>query len=245
MKVVSGLLLLSASTVAVLAGGGARAADMPGDYPTLPPAALERPAAHSEYLTSGWYLRGDLAYRFQHIGASSSGDFTQVPNPTSAKQDNAYVFGLGAGIKRDWIRLDVTGDYGWRSKYKAEYTGGEFTGDLETFTVLANGYIDLGTWYGVTPYFGAGIGAANLIFSSYQNANATAPMPSTAVPDSRWNMAWAVMAGLSYSITPNMLVDIGYRHVDMGDITGGPNDQLTVKKLTGDEVRLGFRYLLD
>ena len=246
MRVVSGLVLLSASVMAVLVlnGSGAAAADMPGDYPTLPPPTLER-SERPEYFTSGWYLRGDLGYRFQHIGESSSGDLTQVPAPTSGKIDNTYVFGFGAGIKRDWLRLDVTGDYGWRSKYQAEYAGGTFSGKVESFTVMGNGYIDLGTWYGITPYVGAGIGGANLIFSSYENPNATAPMPSTAVPVSRWNLAWALMAGVSYAVAPNMLIDVGYRHIDMGDVSGGPSEQLTVKKLTGDEVRVGFRYLLD
>lgn len=247
MRVVSGLVYLSASTVALLVAGGASAADMPRDYPnvTLPPPALERPVERPQYLTSGWYLRGDIGYRFQHIGESSSGDLTQVPAPTSTKQNDSYVFGLGAGIKQDWLRLDVTGDYAWRSKYQADYTGGTFSGKVESFTVMGNGYVDLGTWYGITPYVGAGIGGANLIFSSYENPTAVAPMPSTAVPVSRWNLAWSVMAGLSYTVAPNILVDVGYRHIDMGDISGGPNSQLTVKKLTGDEVRIGFRYLLD
>lgn len=245
MKFLSGLVVMSASMVAVLAAGSAGAADMPGDYPTLPPPTLERPVERPQYLTSGWYLRGDIGYRFQHIGESSSGNAAQIPNPTSAKQDDAYVFGFGAGIKREWFRLDVTGDYGWRSKYEAEFNGGTFSGKVESFTVMGNGYVDLGTWYGVTPYVGAGIGGANLIFSSYENPSATAPMVSTAVPVSRWNLAWAVMAGLSYAVAPNILIDVGYRHIDMGDISGGPNEQLTVKKLTGDEVRIGFRYLLD
>lgn len=245
MRVLSGLVYASASAVAVLAGASARAADMPGDYPTLPPPALERPLDRPHYLTSGWYLRGDIGYRFQRTGTSSSSDPTQVPNPTSAKQDNAYMFGFGAGIKQDWLRLDVTGDYGWRAKYQADYTGGTLSGKIESFTVLGNAYIDLGTWYGVTPYVGAGLGAANVIFSSYENPNAAPPMPSTAVPVNRWNLAWAVMAGLSYSVAPNILIDVGYRHVELGDVSGGPSGQLTVKKLSGDEVRLGFRYLLD
>lgn len=246
MRVVSGLLYFSASAVwALIGGAGALAADMP-DYPsvTLPPPSVERSIERVEY-SSGWYLRGDLGYRFQKIGESSSSDTTQAPNPTSATQDNAFIFGFGAGLKRDWLRLDLTGDYGWRSKYNADYAGGTISGKVESFNVLANAYIDLGTWYGITPYVGAGIGAANLVFSGYQDPNATGTLPSTAVPAQQWNMAWAVMAGLSYTVARNLLLDVGYRHIDMGDIIGGQNGQLTVKKLTGDEIRVGFRYLLD
>ena len=240
-------LALSAPILISGAMPSALAADMPGDYSpiSLPPSSQERPLQRVE-LSSGWYLRGDLAYRFQGIGDLSSLDTTSVPSPSGAKLDNAFVFGFGAGIKQDWLRLDLTGDYGWRSKYTADASaGGTISGKVESFTVLGNVYADLGTWYGFTPYIGAGLGAANLNFSSYQYANAVAPMESTAVPVQRWNFAWAAMAGVSYNVAHNVLLDIGYRHIDMGDISGGPASNLSVKKFTGDEIRLGFRYLLD
>jgi len=224
----------------------AQAADMPG-YPTLPPPfhLQERPQQLVE-LSSGWYLRGDIGYRFQHIGSSSSGDTTLVPSLDGAKLDNTFMGGLGAGYKTGWFRFDLTGDYGWRGKYNATTTSGTtITGKIDSFTVMLNGYVDLGTWVGITPYVGAGIGGANLIFSSYENPLAAAPMPSTAVPIHRWNTAWAAMAGLSYNFAPNLLLDVGYRHVDMGDVSGGPSSQLTVKRLTGDEIRVGIRYLID
>jgi opacity protein-like surface antigen len=222
----------------------AMAADMP-DYPSLPFPAQEKSLRQVE-LFSGWYLRGDIGYRFQRTGSSSSGNTTLVPSPNSPKLDNTFMGGLGAGFKEQWFRTDVTGDYGWRSKYSAtSVTGATFTGKVESFTMMANGYVDLGTWAGFTPYIGAGIGAANVVFSGYENSTAVSPMPSTAIPTHRWNLAWAAMAGVSYNIAHNLLLDVGYRHVDLGDVNGGPNGQLTVKHLTGDEVRVGLRYLLN
>src|SRR5665647_2496006 len=238
-------LVVSGSALA-LSAALAQAADMP-DYPTLPPPFLlqERPQQPVE-LSSGWYLRGDIGYRFQHIGSSSSGDTTMVPSLDSAKLDNAFLGGLGAGYKAGWFRFDLTGDYGWRGKYNATTTGGTtIAGKIDSFTVMLNGYLDLGTWAGITPYVGAGIGGANLIFSGYENPSAAAPMPSTAVPIHRWNTAWAAMAGVSYNFARNLLLDVGYRHADMGDVNGGPSGQLTVKRLTGDEIRVGIRYLID
>jgi opacity protein-like surface antigen len=225
----------------------ALAADVPGDYSpiSLPPPSQERAPQRIE-LSSGWYLRGDLAYRFQHIGESSSLDTTSVPSPSGAKLDNAFILGLGGGIKQGWLRLDLTGDYGWRSKYNADAAGGgTIAGKVESYTVLGNAYADLGTWYGFTPYIGAGLGAANLNLSGYEYPAAVAPMASTAVPVQRWNFAWAAMAGVSYNVGHNLLVDIGYRHIDMGDISGGSSSNLSVKKFTGDEIRVGLRYLLD
>jgi opacity protein-like surface antigen len=64
--------------------------------------------------------------------------------------------------------------------------------------------------------------------------------------DLRWNLAWSVMAGVSFSVAYHALIDIGYRHIEMGDVVGGPaGNQLTLDNLTGDEIRIGFRYLLN
>lgn len=236
--VVTGVAM-AASTI------GALAADMPGYPPLSMPFPSEKTPQRVEF-SSGWYLRGDLAYRFQRIGQSSSGDTTAVPAIGSAKFNNAFVGAIGAGFKAGWFRMDLTGDYATRVKYEATTAAGDtLSGKIESFTVMGNGYVDLGTWYGITPYIGAGIGAANVIFSNYEYANARAPLASTADPVHRWNLAWSVMAGASYPLAPNLLLDVGYRHVDLGDVNGGPGKQLTVKKLTGDEIRLGIRYLID
>ena len=64
----------------------------------------------------------------------------------------------------------------------------------------------------------------------------------------KWNFAWAYMAGVSYRVTGNYIVDLGYRHVNMGDITTARDsvgNDLAFKKLSSDEIRLGFRYVLD
>ncbi len=238
--------LVVASAVTLSLVGAGHAADVP-DYRSLPsPLPTQESSLQRVEISSGWYLRGDIGYRFQNIGSSSSADTTMVPSLDSAKVVNAVMGSLGAGYKAGWFRADLTGDYGWRGKYNATTTGGTaIAGKIDSFTVMANGYLDLGTWTGITPYVGAGIGGADLIFSSYENPSAVAPMLSTAVPIHRWNVAWAAMAGLSYNFAPNLLLDVGYRHVEMGDVSGGPNGQLTVKRLTGDEIRVGVRYLLD
>jgi opacity protein-like surface antigen len=222
----------------------AQAADIP-DYPSLPLPSREK-LLQSVELSSGWYLRGDIGYQFRHAGSSLSGDTTLVPSPASAKLDNAFMAGIGAGYKAHWFRVDLTGDYSWRSKYNATTVSGTtIDGKINAFTVMFNGYLDLGTWFGITPYVGAGIGGADLVFSGYRNPSAAASMPSSAPMSERWNLAWAAMAGLSYNFAPNLLLDVGYRHVDMGDVSGGPNNHLTIKRLTGDEIRVGIRYLID
>ncbi len=231
-------LVVSGAALA-MSGAGAVAADMP-DYPSLPFPSRESPL-QIDQLASGWYLRGDVGYRFQRIRSASN----PANDYTASSIKNAFMGGGGAGIKAKWFRADITGDYGWRSLYSGSTASGANTvsAKIDTFTVLLNGYLDLGTWSGFTPYVGGGIGGAYVGTSSYETVP---PQPALTPTVSRWNVAWAAMAGVSYNLSYNLLLDVGYRHVDMGDVIGGPtSNQLTVKKLTGDEIRIGIRYLLD
>jgi opacity protein-like surface antigen len=55
------------------------------------------------------------------------------------------------------------------------------------------------------------------------------------------------MAGISYKISQNYAVDLGYRHISFGEATTGVDffgNQLTFKKLSADEIRLGLRWSL-
>ena len=76
------------------------------------------------------------------------------------------------------------------------------------------------------------------------------PNPSTVGGDDDWRFTWAVMAGISYAINQNLALDLGYRFLDIQDgkavrtvlPTGGTIDY---KDLYSQEVRLGFRWLVD
>jgi opacity protein-like surface antigen len=231
--------LLVSSAALAISGTLARAADMP-DYPSLPLPSHEKSLQFDE-LISGWYLRGDAGYRFQHVSSASDPANDYAGNSIK----NAFIGGVGAGFKADWFRADITGDYGWRSLYSGSNASNSnsVTAKFDTITVMLNGYFDLGSWAGFTPYVGGGIGGAYVSMSSYE----TMPPQAILVPSvSHWNVAWAVMAGASYNLSYNVLLDVGYRHIDMGDVIGGPTaNELTVKRLTGDEVRVGLRYVLD
>ena len=236
---------VAVGVLATIFAANAQAADVPR-YRTLPPSPpplplQEKPLSVDEFV-SGWYLRGDLGYRFQHVRSASDPSTSDFVNNSI---HNAAMGGLGAGYKAQWFRVDLTGDYGWRSLYSGTSASGAsgVSNKIDTFTVMVNGYLDLGTWAHITPYVGAGIGGAYLSMSSYE----TTPVTVAAVPTvARWNVAWAAMAGLSYNLSHNLLVDIGYRHVALGDVIGGPtSNQIKIKALTGDEIRVGLRYLLD
>lgn len=218
----------------------ATAADMPKEYPPLPPPTA--PVLRSA-VNSGWYVRGDLGYGWGRINGAQSA--TGFPDPTNNSLGNAATAGLGFGIKRGWIRTDVTADYLSDMKYRGTVaTPDDVTAKMSAWSVLFNGYLDLGSWYRVSPYIGAGIGAANVKTSDYQSA--VSP-PFAGGSSSQWNFAWAAMAGVGITVSPNLIADVGYRYLNLGDIKSAsdPSGAMTFKNIAAHEVRVGLRWSLD
>ena len=225
--------------------GAAQAADLPRRYPPLPPPMVQTPPLLVDEFASGWYLRGDVGYRFNKVDSVTNAGARAI---ISDNLSESWMGGVGAGYKFQWFRTDLTADYGTRAKYTGDTTSmpGDFTAKIDSFTAMANIYGDLGTWWGLTPYIGAGFGTTRLSTSDFSQHF----LPAVAAVDTtnKWNFAWAYMAGISYRISGNYNIDLGYRHIDMGDVTTGRDssgNRLTFKKMSADEVRLGVRYLID
>ncbi len=218
-----------------------QAADV-SKWPSLPlPRALAENSLPMAPDAFGPYIRADLAYRVQRVGSAS---VMIPPNPADNSLKNTVMVGVRYGYKFKWVRFDITADYGFRSKYAGSTGGvGMYSAKIDSMSVLANGYLDLGTWFGLTPYVGAGVGGSNLTTSEYGTPN---PIFTTVPTNSRWNMAWAYMAGASLALSPKAMIDIGYRHIQLGDAIGGPSaNTLTIKNISADEIRVGLRWLLD
>ena len=121
----------------------------------------------------GWYIRGDIDYHWVDFGGA---DYILYGEATGqrGKFDEGELKGamsLGAGIGyqiNDYFRVDLTGDYFFESDFEGSTSGfcqgvpctSDDRSSMQAFLLLANAYVDLGTYYGFTPYVGAGIGGA-------------------------------------------------------------------------------------
>jgi opacity protein-like surface antigen len=246
-------------TTYALAGALAFAfAPVAGHAADLPEPPLLEPMAPVEF-ASNWYLRGDVGYKiYRNPDVSYGGSKFKGED-----LDDTGVIGGGVGYKwNEWIRTDVTLDY----EFKSDFDGGLFcpttacvpfadkyskeSAKISAWTTLANVYFDLGSWHGVSPYVGAGAGFSNIKVSSYDFVN---PNGSTGSQkgDSNWDFSWALMAGVGYSVTDNLVIDLGYRFLNLGDgktkNAAGFNGNKPVKfdDLQAHEFRVGFRYLLN
>ncbi|MEH3117003.1 MAG: outer membrane beta-barrel protein [Methylorubrum populi] len=254
-----------ARALTLLAGVGvpglAQAADL---LPPPPPAPLPDVAEFA----GGWYLRVDGGYGSLDLRKTIAEDVSHPPKPYDyvALQDkvsNQYFIGGGVGYQiNPWLRVDATGEYRFRSKWKlvAEDktwgdTGGYNVteGQFDSIVGLVNGYVDLGTWYGVTPFLGAGVGVAHHGFGGTTDRGFGAYEGGYGIGrhNERTNFAWALHAGLGYDVTQNVRFEVAYRYLNMGEATTGtvtcapdcPKTVYRVKELESHDVRVGLRYL--
>jgi opacity protein-like surface antigen len=234
-------LAVAAATV-VASSAAARAADMPGNYTLPPPRSMDEPVVHRVEVYSGWYLRGDLGARWGNLsGAESTAPFA---DPTDSKLNTGFTASIGGGFKSDWLRTDVTIDYASALKYQGTVVApGDVTAKIQPTTALFNGYIDLGTWYRLTPYIGGGAGVAYTRVSGYSGPDP----PFSGADKNQWGLAWAAMAGVSYPVSRNMMVDVGYRYLNIGNVktASDASGDMTFKNVGAHEVRVGLRWSFD
>jgi opacity protein-like surface antigen len=167
----------------------------------------------------------------------------------SSLGDSPFV-GFGAGYQfNSWFRADVTGEYRGSARYDGAesylttlYSGGPnyqncsgasngttsptrcpdiYSGSVSSAVFLANGYFDLGTWYGLTPYVGAGVGITRNKsgFTTDMSIGNTGGGYSTGAV--KTDLAWALMAGLGYTVNSRLKLEFGYRYLDLGSYNTG------------------------
>jgi opacity protein-like surface antigen len=221
----------AAAALAMTCFAAAQAADMPG-MPPLPPPLPPPPAIWSDV---NWYARGDIGWRWGAIGHV---DAPGPADPSGNKLGDGLTAGGGIGIKTKFLRTDFTIDYALPVKYSGSVvTSDDTSAKISSINLLFNGYFDLGTWYGLTPYIGAGAGAALVKLTDFQSA----ALPASA-DSSDWRFAWAGMAGVAWAVSPNVQIDFGYRYLDVGKVRSGAPGEVTFNNVAGHEVRLGVRW---
>jgi opacity protein-like surface antigen len=266
--------LLAAGAASLLTSTAVLAADMPIAPP--PGAAYYDPAVEDP---GGWYLRGDIGFSNQSFRKLSINDPALnagiVPGSFSqtSSVDSGGIFDIGVGYRfNNWFRADVIGQYRGKAGFKAvdlfntPVGGGAVTPVVDTYAgsksellFLANAYVDLGTWWNITPFIGAGVGTSRVTISNMADVSLISPAfggPGVAYAQegSQWNFAWAAHAGLAYKINPAITVELGYSYVDLGKGTTGRAAAydsplspyvFTFDHITSHDLKLGVRWDLD
>lgn len=228
--------LIASLTFAALMSGSALAADLDN----IINAPQEDPYVPVE-IGTGWYIRGDISY---DMATSSTGTYRTYDG--TAYSDNNYDqinyrsgndWSIGAGYQfNSYLRGDVTIG-SWHRQVDGTDTDpnpcslaaavgstcrSEDTAKVNAWESMVNVYGDLGTFVGLTPYVGGGLGFTNLSYSDLTNTaycvDGTTGLDTgvcgvaTHPGESSWRFTWALMAGASYDISKNLKFDLGYRY---------------------------------
>ncbi len=115
--------------------------------------------------------------------------------------------------------------------------------------ILANGYIDLGTWNCLTPFIGAGVGVAFNSLEDFTDIGIGTSGSGVGSNPTETHLAWALHAGVSYAVTQNFSVELAYRYLNYGSITDTINctggchpDSYKFHNLSSNDFMLGFRW---
>jgi opacity protein-like surface antigen len=217
------------------------------------------------------YVRGDVGYSWSRdpdvkwtvtdpvIGSPTFGQFV-TDAVTGVNIGNAWLVEGGVGCGSGWRGIRGELMLGYHGKRDIDGTPGPWnpvttppTADplhtsVQTTTLMFNGYYDIARFDRITPYVGAGVGLAY---------NKTGGVSFTGNPalvnviegDSRWSLAWSLMAGVGIQLTERTTLDIGYRYLDMGkaesgiiDNLGITNPKVRIDDLAAHEFKVGLRF---
>lgn len=170
---------------------------------------------------SGWYLRGDIGYTFDHNFADYDID-SSIPGYRIGRDTTSVFGGGGFGYHfNDYLRMDLTAAYLGKDEAwgrAVDPFGAPFgaSGSIQTTMAygMATGYIDLGTYVGITPYIGAGAG---LIYTDLKGSGVlNVPGGSTfaSYRETDYSFGYTLNAGLAYRMTENLSLDVGYQYLN-------------------------------
>ena len=213
----------------------------------------------------GIYFKGYIGQANPDVGNIWTEAYETAPFAVHHKDiKSSPLYGIGVGWQaRHWLRFDLTGEYRGdaifvgHDQYAA--TGGgtpgtnEYTADIKSWLGLGNAYIDMGNWCGFTPYIGAGIGFASISVEGMKDINVFNNSVAFGTDKTTTNFAWALHAGVSYDVTPQMVVDLAYRYSDLGSVQSGvvttfdgaaSYSGVHIKDVTSNDLLFGVRYKL-
>lgn len=220
---------------------------------------------------TGWYIRGDIG------SGISNAEFESNIFSGTSELGQPITATLGAGYQAsDAIRIEVGLNYfdelSGRGRSGsapcAAVTGNcfsETTSDVTASSFMLNGYLDLKNSTGFTPYVGAGVGLAYLSWNGFTasefctgavaadcgGAGAGTSLLATNVyaTDNDFALAANLMLGVSYDLTENAKIDVGYRYTyfgetDIAQASANPGlpSNITSDSMDMHEIRVGLRY---
>ena len=177
------------------------------------------------------YVSGKVSYDFNKVDVkNNNGSAIEEIKMDKELFGTHLAYGVKAGYVRGELELNNS-----RDVKRNHVTDTQWTGEYDHFrlykhSVMANAYFDFLTCTPWTPYVGTGLGVSYLKADSGEEAKSV------------YNLAWQVMAGITYSVNLDWDLDLGYRYADLGRIRKNYGNGVTKVTAREHEVLFGVRY---
>lgn len=150
----------------------------------MPGIAIAGDVENHDTSESCLYIRGD-------VGLAASDAYKQPETEIGI----AVAGGFGCQFT-DMFRADITfdGAFGYEFDFRGK------SADAKSYSIMANGYIDLANGSILTPYIGAGLGYGG------------SEVSGDSIQDSGTGFAWAAMGGIGVTLSENLILDVGYKY---------------------------------
>lgn len=176
---------------------------------------------------------------------------TNGQNATNESRSDKSGYTVGGAIGYNFVEtglpIRAEAEYLYHNQFKYSAVNGtqpalgtgQFSSKIDIHTVFANFYYDIKTGTAFTPYVGAGLGVAWI----NQKIDTTFTGATSGNKDAT-NFAWNVGAGVGYSLTDNIIMDLGYRYTSFGDAEKYNSGTVSyqAKDIQSHEALLGLRY---
>ena len=227
---------------------------------------------------TGWYIRGDIGAGLTE--ATTQGSFESFNGDIDLGIPVTGSVGVGYRLS-DSIRAEATFNQfsnlsvsDRQAKFCGFFAAAPITGSCydavgaspNIASVMASAYLDLGEYYGLVPYIGAGIGAAFVSWRDFtvkdvcigdvagdcdpgggigENVRAE----NTFSTEGDFALAYNLMLGAGYRLDDNWTLDFGYRYTSIGEATlvdASNNTAISTSYVSEEtnihEFRVGLRY---
>ena len=253
-----GALASTMVSASAMVSGAAYAADY------IPPPVID---FEPEFEFGGnLYLRGYIGFTNQEVDRLDNVLFSDPARIEFLNSDfeAGGLAGVAIGYRfNKWFRADISAEYRMRTAYDGldrtdsdlvdPWDGSnQYTADKSEYLVMANAFVDLGTYHGITPYVGAGVGASYTMIDGFVDVSTPTNGVAYAEDNGELSFAWALHAGLGIEVNDRMTLDLGYRYLDIGDASSGDiitftgvnaiTNPMEFEGITSHDFTLGFRW---
>lgn len=194
----------------------------------------------------GFYGSVKAGYSYMDGSKSFSQNATDATSISDKFSRDGAAIGLAAGY--NWmdsdlpIRTELEYMYTGNFKYKHSDSNATLTDKIDIHSLMLNVYWDFYNSTAFTPYINAGAGAA-WVQEKFSATTVTAPSSNTST-----NFAFNVGAGVGWSLTDSIILDLAYRYDHYGNgkkVTASStnlNYESQVKNIGTHKALLGLRY---